>query len=148
MKKGKNTRKKMVSGKNKRNAVAQNHTTMNDRQFEGGNATFNPTRPEDVGAKASKTYDDSKRKAAGIGTPSNFGSWCAPNRRLNPRNKQDAKIIKRGYDSIYINQTNPSCARGNINKKKYDDNFSEIDWGTKSKKNKKGKKAGKYKKKY
>ena len=150
MSKKKSSRKR-ESGKLKRNATAQNHRTMNDRQFEGGSKTFNPTRPEDVGARASKSYNDAKRKQAGIGTPADFGSWCAPNRRLNPRNKEDNKIIKRGMDSIYINKTNPSCARASINQGKYNDNFNEIDWGREGedKKCKNGaRKPNKFKKKY
>jgi hypothetical protein len=149
MKKEKKTRKKQVSGKLPQNAPAQNHRTANDRQFEsptGKSKYFNPTRPENVGARRSTSNTDSKRKAAGIGTPCDFGSWCVPNRRLNPRNKQDSKIIKRGYDSIYVNQTNPSVARATIDKAKYNKNFNEIDWGKDKKKKKK--KGSRYKKKY
>ena len=104
-----------------------------DRQFESNphSPNFNPLRPEDAGQQASSTMTDDKRREKGIGTPCDFGSWAVPNRRLNPRNPEDAKIIKRGMDSIYTNQTNPSCAKGNINARKYNKNCEDIGLGKK-----------------
>lgn len=125
---------KKDTGKRARDCPAMQHETAHDRPFEAGNPYFNPTRPEDVGSRPSVGMDDAKRKKLGIGTPCDFGSWTVPNRRLNPNNKDDAKIIKRGMDSLYTNQTNPSCPKGNINKKKYNENCKDIGLGKKKSK--------------
>ena len=115
-------------------AMVEGHNE-HEQQFstpQGGG--FNPLRPEDVGGKANRQYTDARRKAEGIGHGANFGSWSTPNRRLNPRNPQDAKIIKRGMDQIQ-KEKHSSRAIATIDKRKYDSNYNGINWGNDDKKN-------------
>ena len=123
---------------------------QHDRQYKhqgnhGGDYGFNPLTAKNTGGKSSQlsSLTDIERKEKGIGMGADFGSWQAPSRRLNPLNKQDAKLIKRGVDSI-ARERKPSMPCQNINTEKYNKNFNEIDWPSETKKDKNG--ARKHKK--